>query len=133
MSSGPASKQIAIAVVQSDDRILIGRRGAAGPLAGYWEFPGGKVQPGESPALAAVRECREETALEVRVERLLSVVDHTYAHGALQLHFYLCVPCDSASDSTEPRNGFRWAPRQSLAEYEFPPANAAVVAQLLRE
>ncbi len=71
-------------------------RPAAGgvPLAGLWEFPGGKVGPGESADDAAVRECLEETAVRVRVERERAVVEQRYEHGDVRIHFFDASPID---------------------------------------
>jgi mutator protein MutT len=120
---------IAIAVVRQADRYLIGQRSAAGPLPNYWEFPGGKVHADELPSDAAARECREETGLTVRVGELLADLQHTYAHGKLRLYFFSCKPESTACLPAEP---FRWVPVAELDQYEFPPANQAIIAQLTR-
>ena len=70
--------EIAIAVVRDGDRVLIGRRGEDGPLAGFWEFPGGKLEAEETTAAAAVRECREEAGLAVTVIGTLDIIRHDY-------------------------------------------------------
>lgn len=118
---------IAIAVVEQHGRYLIGLRPAGVPLAGYWEFPGGKVRPGESPPLAAARECREETGLAVEVQGLLGVVDHAYPHGQVRLHFFACKP---RLPETTIASRFRWVPASELAQYRFPPANDSLLARL---
>jgi 8-oxo-dGTP diphosphatase len=119
---------IAIAVVRDAGRVLIGRRDGSGPLPGFWEFPGGKIEPGESPAAAARRECAEETQLTVSVEGVLQVVDHEYDHGCLRLHFLGCRPVGDAPAITAPH---RWVATCDLGAYEFPPANADVVKRLI--
>ena len=128
MSCDESATSIAIAVVRHRDRYLIGRRGTQGPLPGLWEFPGGKVRSGETPADAAVRECREETGLEVAARRLLSEVTHTYPHGQLRLFFF---ECELRDEPTPPSGSFRWVPAAELASYEFPAANRAIIAQLV--
>lgn len=130
MTSEAQSKEIAIAVVRHDDRFLIGQRSAAGPLPNLWEFPGGKVDPQEQPAAAAERECREETGLEVRAVSQLADIEHTYAHGRLRLYFF---SCELASRDATPVEPFRWVPRAELANYEFPPANQAILAHLIAQ
>ena len=118
-------KLIAIAVVEQDGRFLIGQRLADGPLAGLWEFPGGKVEAGETPEQAAVRECREETGLLVAVVSLYDRVAYRYPHGEVELHFFACRPV--AADQT-PAERFRWVRAEELSRYEFPAANAELVA-----
>jgi 8-oxo-dGTP diphosphatase len=119
---------IAIAVVEHQGRFLVGKRPEGVPLAGCWEFPGGKVQSGETPAAAAVRECLEETGLTVAVQGTYPSVVYDYPHGQVDLRFFACSALD-ASDA--PREPFVWLPRADLAGLEFPPANAALLAQLL--
>jgi 8-oxo-dGTP diphosphatase len=111
---------IAVAVVEHNDCFLIGERPPGVVLAGYWEFPGGKVHDAEEPAACAVRECREETGMEVEVARLLCNCDYEYDHGRLHLQFFLCRPFDPRD---EPRPPFRWVERRDLAGCRFPPAN----------
>ena len=118
---------VAIAVVENDGRFLIGRRPAGQPLAGYWEFPGGKLQPGESLVDAARRECVEETGLAARITGALRQVTHNYEHGTVELHFFHGI----AEDATAaPKHPFRWIPRQALREYKFPEANDEVLSLL---
>jgi 8-oxo-dGTP diphosphatase len=119
---------IAIAVVAHEGRYLVGLRPEGAPLAGLWEFPGGKAEPGESLAEAAVRECREETGLEVAVDAAYPPVKHTYDHGALELHFFACRV---SGKRAEPRPPFHWVEREALARLEFPPANQPILAQIL--
>jgi len=121
---------IAVAVVRWGDTVLIGRRPQGAPLPGYWEFPGGKILPDESPVDAAVRECFEETGLRVRVSRTSVVVDHRYDHGTLRLHFLDAVPIEPESP---PRSPFCWIPIAELDQYQFPPANATVLDALKAE
>lgn len=130
MSSGPI--RIGIAVVEHDNRLLIGVRGQDSPLPGLAEFPGGKCQSEESPADCAVRECREETGLEVRTLRLLDQRTHEYPHAKVDLHFWLCEPVHPEGVA-EIHQGFRWVPREELTTLDFPEANRAIVAMLSRQ
>lgn len=120
-------KSIAVAVVEEAGRVLIGQRPAGVPLAGYWEFPGGKVEPGERSVDAALRECREETGIAVELVAPLATVTHGYPHGELVLDFFLCRPTDPVA---QPAGPFRWVAAQTLSQYEFPPANAQALALL---
>ena len=122
-----APVEIAVAIVERDGSFLIGQRPAGKTLAGLWEFPGGKIEPGETPEAAAVRECREETGLTVRVTGELLSTTHDYEHARVCIHF---VRAALVEGSTTPVARFRWVRQAELASYEFPAANAAVL-QLL--
>jgi len=128
--NAPGHQTIAIAVVRHEGRVLIGQRPPGVPLAGLWEFPGGKLQPGETPAEAARRECQEETGLEVTVVGLLAVQQHEYDYGRLELHFLACAPRD---DRPVPQTPFQFVPLSDLGKYEFPAANLDLIQQLLSE
>ena len=120
--------RIAVAVVERDGQFLVGLRPPGVPLAGYWEFPGGKVHADETPAVAAIRECREETGLSIELRGAYPDVVQQYDHDRLRLYFFAarCV-----SEHTEPRPPFVWVPRGQLGQLAFPPANAALIAHLL--
>lgn len=119
--------RIAIAVVEHEGRYLIGRRPEGVPLAGLWEFPGGKVQPGESAEQAAARECLEETGLAVEVGEAYPAVVHQYSHGKVALAFFACRPLDPRQTPHEP---FRWVLAKDLGDYEFPEANGGLIDYL---
>ena len=123
-----ARTHIAIAVVENgNDEFLVGLRSEGSVLAGYSEFPGGKVESGESPREAAVRECREETGLKVQAISELRKVQHAYDHGFLQLHFFYCRPLGDGKLV----GGFRWVHRDALGGLQFPKANRGVIEQLV--
>ena len=119
--------QIAIAVVEHEGGFLVGRRPANVPLAGLWEFPGGKLQTGETAEVAAARECLEETGVAVQVAAEYPAVEHDYAHDRIELHFFHCTPIDPIRPPREP---FRWIRRAELAALEFPAANRAILDRL---
>lgn len=119
------TKVIAIAVVENEGKLLVGVRPEGVRFAGLDEFPGGKVEAGETPEQAAERECREETGLSVAATaRLLSVDDHG---AGLTLHF---IGCRVVGGECSPRPPFRWVTREALATCQFPPANAGVLELL---
>ena len=120
--------RIAIAVVEQEDCFLVGQRPAGVALAGFWEFPGGKVRADEAPAEAAVRECREETGLDVTVVGLRAERHHDYDHDRVHLHFFHCRPCNPVQKLRHP---FQWVKRQDLSRYRFPPANDELLVLLL--
>jgi len=121
---------IAIAVVEHEGRFLVGQRPEGAPLAGLWEFPGGKIEPGETPEAAAVRECLEETGLAALP--LFRYPEHVqaYDHDRVQLFFIACRVDNDALE--KPHEPFRWVRREELASLEFPAGNAAIL-KLLRQ
>jgi 8-oxo-dGTP diphosphatase len=125
----PIPKAIGIAVVEHNGAYLVGRRGEGGPLPGYAEFPGGKCLPGEPPADCACRECLEETGLEVVPVKLLCDVRHSYPHGTVHLHFWLCRAARPELIAAE-HLGFRWIPTLELPAHRFPEANSGLIALL---
>lgn len=121
--------QIAVAVVERAGYFLIGQRPTNAVQGGLWEFPGGKLLEGESPELAAVRECREETGLEVEVVGQYPGVVWEYPHGLVSLHFFACRPTNS---DRPPREPFRWVAARELEHFAFPEANALLLERLQR-
>lgn len=118
---------IAVAVVRYDGNFLIQQRPVGSKLAGLWEFPGGKIEANESPEDAAVRECLEETGLEVRVVGAYPEVVQQYDHDKVRIHFFACVPTNSPPATP---NSSRWVTARELRDYEFPRANAGLIAML---
>jgi mutator protein MutT len=105
-------------------RVLVGVR-ARDPWAGYAEFPGGKVLPGETPEAAVRREVLEECGVRVRVTELLARVPGE----GVDLHFFLCALEDPA-DGARPAPPFRWVPVEELSSLRFPTPNAAALARV---
>lgn len=122
---------IAIAIVEHQGRYLVGKRLAGVALAGMAEFPGGKVQACESTAEAAVRECREETGLEVSVCGLVDRIVHAYEHATVELFFYRCR-LNGPSTVEEPRPPFAWLTAEELANCVFPEANRPILGKLVK-
>jgi 8-oxo-dGTP diphosphatase len=119
---------IAVAVVVRHGCVLVGRRSENAPeAAGLDEFPGGKVEAGESPASAAARECLEESGIVVRIDGLLHRASGVATHGPLEILFFAASALD---DREEPLVPFAWIPITELAGRCFPPANARVVELL---
>lgn len=126
MSDAPT--RIAVAVVERNGQFLVGERPTGKPLAGYAEFPGGRVEAGETPEQAAVRECFEETGLRVAVVGRYDDREHDYTHDHLHLYFFAC---HAAEANVEPLLPFRWVSRADLGLLEFPDANQAVIRELV--
>lgn len=128
-------QDIAAAVVWRGSWLLIARRPENGLLGGLWEFPGGKVEPGETPPEAARREVREELGVSVAVLDPLAVVRHAYSHFRITLHVFHArwieggpAPAETVSDDDSPR----WVLPAELDRYAFPAANHGIIRQLAR-
>ncbi len=120
---------VGIGLIRRGETYLVRRRPAGTVYAGYWEFPGGKCEPGESPAQTAVRECLEETGLAVVVDRLRRVIEHRYPHGHVRLHFFDCVPLDPGAEPAA-GSGCRWVQTAELGALRFPEANEPILEEL---
>lgn len=118
-TSGPAVK------------ILVSRRPETTVYGGYWEFPGGKVDPGETPADAVVRELFEELAITVRVDAPLPTIEHVYEHAHVRLHPFVCTLVSGEPENREVA-AHRWVTLNELPTLRFPEANAALVEHLAR-
>lgn len=120
--------EVAAAVIESDGRYLITRR-EKGHLEGFWEFPGGKLKPGETLAACLEREIREELGLEIHVGEKLETVTWRYPERTVVLHFFRCT---RAGGEILPQEGqaVAWATSEELEGYRFPPADAALIRRL---
>jgi 8-oxo-dGTP diphosphatase len=124
---------VAAAVLHHEGRVLLTRRLSGTHLAGLWEFPGGKVEPGEDPADAVVRECREECGIEIAVQDILEVTFHPYPDKDLLLLFYACrfaqgsevVQHLGVADHV-------WALPSELRRHPLPPPDERVLAKIER-
>lgn len=119
---------VTAAVIERDGRLLVTRRLEGTHLAGTWEFPGGKCEPGEDHETCLVRELREELGVGSRIGPLLLSTRHEYEDRAIELHFYTCA----VHGDPMPQLGqqMRWIARQELEALEFPPADAELIAML---
>lgn len=111
--------------------VLLTRRMEGAHLAGMWEFPGGKVERGEDPEVALVRECLEEIALEVEVGDILEVAHHAYAEKEVLLLFYDCRlrPGAGAIQHLGVAD-HAWVTPAELERYPVPPPDARLIAKL---
>lgn len=121
--------EVGIGLIERDGSYLIRQRPEGTSMAGLWEFPGGKVKPGESAAAATARECWEEVGRPVEVGPLIRRVVHDYPRGPVDLSYFLTHLCDPTAEPT-PESGFRWVNATDLPAYTFPPANEALIADL---
>jgi 8-oxo-dGTP diphosphatase len=117
----------------SDPLILITKRLSHTPYGGYWEFPGGKMEPGESAGEAAERECLEELGVRVRVEAELPALEHRYEHAAVRLHACVGALVDPPEAIAHVGvSAHRWVRLGALPWMEFLPANVRLVTRLVR-
>jgi mutator protein MutT len=120
---------VAIGIVVRNGQVLICRRRAIDPLAGYWEFPGGKVEPGESPAHCLHRELCEELAIQVAIRTTIDPFEYTYPHVKVVLHPFLCDHVDGEAVPLA-ADELRWVRPTDLIIYRFPPANDDLLEQI---
>lgn len=116
---------VVAAVIEKRNQFFVTRRQAGVPLAGMWEFPGGKIDPAETHAAALRREIREELDADVAVGDLLLETTHAYSDVTVTLYFYRC----SLIGAPRPLLGqqTRWVPRAELRSLGFPPADEALI------
>lgn len=121
----------AAALIDVDNRVLIAERPAGKSMAGLWEFPGGKVAPGETPEQALLRELREELAIEVCETCLapFTFASHTYESFHLLMPLYLCRNWEGEITPQEGQR-IKWVRAVRLTDYPMPPADVQLVAML---
>ncbi|ARV61492.1 DNA mismatch repair protein MutT [Nostocales cyanobacterium HT-58-2] len=123
-------KIIGVAVIWNDKgQILIDRRRAEGLMGGLWEFPGGKVEPGESIEECIRREIFEELGIEIEVAEHLITIDHTYTHLRVTLTVHNCRYVAGIPQPIECEE-IRWVSLDELEQYAFPEANTQIIAAL---
>ena len=119
------------AVLVHDGRVFAAKRGPGKSMAGYWEFPGGKVEAAETPEKALARELREELKIDVTVGEFIVTATHEAGTAVIELSTYLCTIIEGVPVLTE-HEEFRWLPVSELSDVEWAPADIPTV-ELLRE
>ncbi|WP_158964901.1 (deoxy)nucleoside triphosphate pyrophosphohydrolase [Chachezhania sediminis] len=121
----------AVALIDPDGRVLLAQRPEGKSLAGLWEFPGGKVEPGESPEAALIRELKEELAIDTWASCLapLTFASHSYDDFHLLMPLYACRKWDGFVQSAEGQN-LAWVRPEKLKDFPMPPADVPLVAML---
>ena len=124
----PSTIVVAAAVVERDDCFLVTRRLEGTHLAGTWEFPGGKCEPGEDRDACLVREMDEELGVAATVGPLIFSTRHAYHDRVVELYFYSCA----IEGEPLPQLGqqMQWVPRDMLTSLEFPPADEELIRKL---
>jgi 8-oxo-dGTP diphosphatase len=130
----PESKLIlvvACALIDVDRRVLLAQRPEGKPMAGLWEFPGGKVEPGERPELSLIRELREEIGITVSEPCLapLTFASHAYETFHLLMPLYICRRWEGVAAAREGQN-LAWVRANKLRDYSMPPADIPLIPHL---
>lgn len=122
---------VAVALVDADRRVLIAQRPEGKPLAGLWEFPGGKLEEGETPEQALIRELEEELGIATKSACLapVSFASHSYESFHLLMPLYVCRKWQGTPVARE-HAALKWVRPQALRDYPMPPADEPLIAAL---
>ena len=121
----------AVALIDADGRVLLAQRPEGKPMAGLWEFPGGKVHPGETPEAALIRELDEELGIDVVASCLapFTFTSHAYPEFHLLMPLYVCRKWSGIPTAREGQE-LAWVRPARLGDYPMPPADKPLVAML---
>jgi len=124
----PVVTVVAVALLDADSRILLAQRPAHKHMGGLWEFPGGKVEAGETPEAALIRELAEELGVDIRTSCLapLTFVSHSYETFHLLMPLYVCRQWRGTLTAREGQN-LAWVRAQRLRDYPMPPADEPLI------
>jgi 8-oxo-dGTP diphosphatase len=120
---------VVAAIIRKNDQILITKRLDKVHLANFWEFPGGKVEAGESLQIALEREILEELGIKIRVSDEFFTIDYDYPTKSVRLHFFNCTVLEGEARPLDVAD-LRWVNAQDLGNYSFPPADAQLIVKL---
>jgi len=121
---------VAVGVIEKDNTILIAKRQKGQHLEGFWEFPGGKVEAGESAEDALIRELQEEVNIKVTSSKFLFDIDYAYPEKNVKLSIYVVSHFTGEATGSEGQ-ALQWCSINALQKYTFPPANQAIIDYLL--
>jgi len=122
-------KEVTAAIIMKENRVLIAERAPGENLAGKWEFPGGKIEPGETPEGCLKREIREELEVDIDVLDFFAESIYAYHSGTIKLMAFRCQWI-SGDFSLNVHSRIEWVNRQQLDLYDFAPADIPLVAKL---
>ncbi|MWN06154.1 8-oxo-dGTP diphosphatase [Gilliamella bombicola] len=122
--------EIAVGIIRSQNcQIFITQRGEDSHLAGFWEFPGGKIENGETPYQTLLREIAEEVDIHIHQAQFLKVFKHSYEDRDITIHAYLVEEWDGVPFAKEGQPS-RWVDQEDLNADEFPDANRPIIEML---
>lgn len=124
--------KVTAAILAKDDTIFIAKRGPGGRFAHRWEFPGGKIEPGESPEECLTREMKEEFAIDVRVDGFFAESVHTFPGGQILVFAYYCAWTGGEIRPVE-HEEYRWVAAAELGDFDFAPADMPLARRLMNE
>ena len=122
----PDPLEVGIAVIRRPGEVLITQRFPGDSFGGYWEFPGGKIEAGETMVACVAREMREELGVEVAVEEPIGLIEHPYPERTIRMHAYLCRIVSSTPKALACAD-WQWVPPAALGDFSFPPASAPLI------
>ncbi|MED4287174.1 (deoxy)nucleoside triphosphate pyrophosphohydrolase [Priestia megaterium] len=125
-------KKVVAAIIKEKDQILIAQRHSKDPLAGKWEFPGGKLERGETPAECLAREIREELRVEIEIKSFYDDNVYDSKDQAIHLLFYWAEVVDGEVTPVV-HDDVKWVTIKELARFDFAPADIPIVKRLERE
>ncbi len=114
--------EVVAAVIKKDDKIFCCQRGPKGECAFKWEFPGGKIEPGETKEEALLREIKEELNCSINIEKFITTINHEYNTFSLTMHVYLCSLKDNEPVLLEHKSSI-WCEKDKLKELDFAKAD----------
>jgi 8-oxo-dGTP diphosphatase len=125
--------QVTAAIIVRDQKILVARRKPGSKLEGMWEFPGGKLDPNETPEACLTREIEEELGIcDLVIERHWITTRYTYFFGEIELMVYLCKS-SSPPNKSDAHDALEWAAISELSKYQWAPADIPAVQKLIQE
>jgi mutator protein MutT len=124
--------KVAAAIIVDQGKLLIAQRLNKGHLAGYWEFPGGKVHEGETWPQCLVRELQEELQIQIEVGKSVWQATHVDPQRTIELNFFSCRWISGEPKAIECQD-FKWVAPEELVHFQFPPADEALIQKLIHK
>ena len=126
--SNMKTRKVTAAIIINDNKVFAAQRGH-GAWKGWWEFPGGKLEPGETSVEALIREIREELAIDIEIDRLFQTVEYDYSDFHLSMDCFICKLCGSEPVLLEHESA-RWLSADELESVNWLPSDIELIKQL---